>query len=119
MRNKRKRTRIDGSYKGLLKVGGREVPMRTRNLSLKGMLCLPSVPIEAEPGEHCTVTMPLGPDIRIVLECRVIRVEDGEVALDFTGMDEESYGHLSNCVRLMSANPDAIEREQIIPAFRA
>jgi len=109
MRNKRKRTRIDGSYKGLLKVGGREVPMRTRNLSLKGMLCLPSVPIEAEPGEHCTGTMPLGPD----------RVEDGEVALDFTGMDEESYGHLSNCVRLMSANPDAIEREQIIPAFRA
>lgn len=121
MKNQRKRTRIQGLYRGTVEIRGREVPFRTQNLSLKGLLCQTSVPLEDElsqPGTPCTVTIPLSDNATIVVESELVRVTDTEVAIDFKGMDEETYRHLSNCVRLMSMDPDAIEREQVIPAFK-
>jgi hypothetical protein len=119
MTDSRKRTRVDGNFKGELIVQGREVPIATENLSLKGMLCT----MDATEAMHlredapCTVRLHLAPDVSIDVECDVVRQTGDDVALDFVSMDEESYMHLRNIVRFSAADPDAIDTEQVLKPF--
>ncbi len=111
----RKRTRIHGRYKGVINWGSNRTPMTTKDLSLKGLSA--DTPVPPQAGEACTVSIELAPSIHLVIEGKVVRAGEHDTAVDFTGMDEESYAHLRNMIRFMSQDADAIDQEQVKPAF--
>lgn len=114
---RRRRTRIEGQYDGLLIVGDMEYPVVTQNVSLKGILCRSAENIPLSDGAPCIIVLTLAPGAHPEMEARLIRQRDGILAVDFTGMDERSYSHLRNVVRYMSDDPDLIDSEQAFPAF--
>jgi len=118
MENSRKRTRVEGHFKGRLETGSASLPMTTENLSLKGLLC--NLEQDADilaPGARVSVVLPLADDVVLEVEGAVVRHAGRQVAVDFEAMDEESYTHLRNIVRLGSRDPDAIDKEQIDTPF--
>lgn len=119
MTDSRKRTRVDGAFRGELIVQGRAVPIATENLSLKGMLCAvsPTAAIHLKENTPCTVRLHLAPGVSIDMASAVVRQTGDDVALDFVSMDEESYMHLRNIVRFSAADPDAIDTEQALKPF--
>jgi hypothetical protein len=63
------------------------------------------------------VVLRLSPEAEIRIEGEVVRNEDGHLAVDFKGMDEDSFGHLHRLVTLNAEDPDAIDRQLTEPAF--
>ncbi len=113
--HQRKRTRVHGCFTGHIAIGDERTPFHTENISLKGMLCIPEAPLP--PGRACLVEIKLAEDVRLRIEARTVRMEHNAVGVDFVSMDEESYRHLRNIVRLAADDPDDIDKEQSIPAF--
>ena len=120
----RRRTRVQTGHTGYLVHQGERLPMRTRNLSLKGLLCeLDAEPRAAlVPGASCQVEFPLSPDVQATLEGMIMRLEHERhaillVAVDFTGMDPDSYAHLRNLVRFSAPDADAIDQEELHTPF--
>ncbi len=115
MPNKRKRSRVFGAYEGILEVRGVPWPVRTRDISLKGALIVasPAPPLK----ELCVLRIPLADDVLLRMEGIIVRVGQNDIAMDFTAMDEETYGHLSRLVRLRAENADVIDREEISEPF--
>ena len=117
----RRRTRVPGQFDGTLRIAGRDIPIETSNISLKGLLCLPQDPATAVPlDQNCEVRIHLTSDACPLIQGRTVRRdEEGPgVAVDFTGMDEESYGHLRNIVRYSAKDPDFIDFEQAVIPFK-
>lgn len=114
-RDKRIRSRVDATIDAVIVSGGRTAALATRNVSLKGMLC------DHAPGlgtlGPCVVRISLSPTVGFEIEARIIRNDPSGLALDFTGMDEEAFGHLRQLVRLHASDADAIDREMVVPAF--
>lgn len=118
MENSRKRTRVEGHFHGRLEAPGVSLTMTTENISLKGVLCdldNPAAPLEQ--GQNITVILPLSAEVELSIQATVVRHQDKQVAVDFLGMDEESYTHLRNIVRFSSRDPDAIDKEQAVKPF--
>lgn len=115
MPNRRKRSRVRGSYDGFLVVHGREWPVQTRDISLKGALISAAVlpPLR----EECQLRIALGDAIGLEIEGIIVRVGTDDAAMDFTGMDEETYAHLSTMVRLRMQNADMLDREELAEPF--
>ena len=123
---RRERSRVEGRFEADLVMGGMTVPVRTENVSLKGMLVVflechqgPDVddcPQGLEDGEGL-LRLPLAKGVTVEVEVEMVRARDGRAALRYLGMDEESYGHLRNMVRLAASDADDIDREQSVPAF--
>ncbi|MEW5773890.1 MAG: PilZ domain-containing protein [Thermodesulfobacteriota bacterium] len=117
---RRKRTRVEGQFTATLLAGEQEFPVETLNLSLKGLWCRAFPGCEDLVGQRCYVHLALARDALIVLEARAVRAEDGRLGVEFLSMpDEESYTHLRNIVRFRAEDPDAIDLEQLTPAFDA
>ena len=115
--NNRKRSRVDAGFEAVVSCGGLEkYSVRVRNVSLKGMLCEPDQRINCL--KDCSVTITLSPSISFVIEARMIRNDERGLALDFESMDEKAFFHLRNIVRYHSLDPDAIDKELSIPAFK-
>lgn len=115
---RRKRSRVEGKFTATLLAGGREFPVRTVNLSLKGLLAAAFPGCEDLVGRECFVHLALAKDVFIVIEARVVRAEAGQLAVEYLSMpDEESYAHLRSIVRLHSGDADRIDQEQATPAF--
>ncbi|GAB6035519.1 hypothetical protein JCM15519_00780 [Fundidesulfovibrio butyratiphilus] len=114
-KDKRIRSRVDATIDAVIVSGGRTASLETRNVSLKGMLC------DHAPGlggsGACVVRITLSPTVGFEIEARIIRNDPSGLALDFTGMDEEAFGHLRRLVRLHASDADAIDREMAVPAF--
>jgi hypothetical protein len=116
--NQRKRTRIVGCFNATVSVGDRKISVTTQNLSLKGALCVPEGGDPGwAPGEECQMRISLAEAIELVVRGRVVRADDKTVAIDFTGMDENSYAHLRNIIRFSAEDPDAIDAEQLARPF--
>jgi hypothetical protein len=118
MTTRRKRTRIDAHFKAHLRIKGERLPVETENLSMSGMLAEADRSLEEHVSEFCELKIDLADDVRLHIEAEIVRVDGNVAALEFRGMDEETYAHLRNIVRLSSPDPDAIDREQAIPAFQ-
>ncbi|WP_243362966.1 PilZ domain-containing protein [Fundidesulfovibrio terrae] len=115
--NKRKRSRVDTGFDAVVSCGGIEKHnVKVRNLSLKGMLCEPDHRIECI--KDCSVTIVLSRSISFTIEARMIRNDEKGLALDFESMDEKAFFHLRNIVRYHSLDPDAIDKELSLPAFK-
>lgn len=116
--NQRKRTRIVGCFNATVSVGDRDVAVTTQNLSLKGLLCVPEGGDPGwAPGEECLVRIKLAEAIELAVRGQVVRADATSAAIDFTGMDENSYAHLRNIIRFSAEDPDAIDAEQITRPF--
>lgn len=116
--NQRKRTRIVGHFHATVTVDDRETTVVTQNLSLKGLLCTPEGGDPCwKPGAACLVRIKLADSIALEVQGSVVRADSQSAAIDFTGMDEESYTHLRNIVRFSAEDPDAIDTEQLSHPF--
>lgn len=115
---RRKRSRVEGRFTATLLAGDREFSVETLNLSLKGMWCKAFPGCAELVGQGCFMHLALAKEAFIVLEARVVRAEEGRLGVEFLSLpDEESYAHLRNLVRFHSEDPDAIDQEQLTPAF--
>ncbi len=112
----RRRTRIKAGYQVSLLVGDREIPVTTRDLSLKGLSCLPVEGLEQ--GMECEVRISLADDINILASGNIVRVDKAGVAVDFTSIEEESFFHLHRLVELNYGDGDKIGEEIHTPAFK-
>lgn len=117
MSTRRKRTRIDAQFEAHLRIKGERLPVKTENLSMSGMLAEAHHSLDKYVSEFCELIIDLADDVRLHIEAEIVRVDGHVAALEFRGMDEETYVHLRNIVRLSAEDPDAIDREQAVPAF--
>jgi hypothetical protein len=118
MEERRRRTRVEGQFTVTILAGDQEYSAQTLNLSLIG-LGVRAFPGCADlVGRDCYLHLSLAKDAFIVLEARAVWADAERLGLEFLSMpDEESYGHLRNIVRYRAPDPDAIDREQLTPAF--
>jgi len=102
-RERRKRTRVPLDFKVLVTIDNLEIPVHSRNISLKGLLCSPDSRFQAK--QRCHVTLNLSPEVRAVIQGWVVRAGAKETAIDFVEMDAESFSHLKKIVEYHTAHP--------------
>lgn len=114
--NRRRRSRVDANIPAdFILPDGQVVAITICNISLKGLLAEPQ-PL-AQTGATVLVRVELSPEAVIEIESKVIRSDDTGVAVDFTGMEPESFLHLRNLVRYNAPDADQIDAELKHPAF--
>ena len=114
MQERRKRSRVNLEFPLTIAFEGKKVRGRVHDLSLKGLAC--STEEWILPGKECEVTLELDSGIRMHMHGRIIRAgQDG--AIDFLRMDETSFAHLRNLVRLYAEDADLVDEELRHPAF--
>ncbi|WP_029895251.1 PilZ domain-containing protein [Desulfohalovibrio reitneri] len=109
MEERRSRTRVPLMFGAVVSSGGHDVPVRMKNLSLKGMSCSPDPRLEE--GEPCTVTIGLSDDATIRVKGTVVREGQRDAGVEFEEMDPASFTHLRNLIRFHAEDPDAIDDE--------
>ena len=75
-----------------VRVEGQEISVASRNLSLKGLACLPHPLLKQY--ACCQLIISLSADIQVSIKGRVVRIDESEVGIDFLNMDPESFVHL-------------------------
>ena len=117
--NKRTRSRVAAAFEAVITLAGdrKKYPVQTRNLSLKGMLCDAETQLAGK--KKCVVTFVLNSEVSFQIEANIMRCDAQGLAIDFEGMDETAFMHLRNLVRFQAEDPDAIDRELSVPAFKA
>ncbi len=114
--NRRRRSRVDANIPaGFILPGGEDVHLSICNISLKGLLAVPEVLVK--PGTTGLIRIKLSPEAIIEVESTVIRSDAAGVAIDFIGMEPESFMHLRNLVRYNAPDADQIDAELKHPAF--
>ena len=114
--NRRRRSRVDANIPAsFILPDGRVVIIDICNISLKGLLAEPQSLAQA--GTTGLVRVELSPEAVIEIESRIIRSDDAGVAVDFIGMEPESFLHLRNLVRYNAPDADQIDAELKHPAF--
>lgn len=111
---RRKRSRVNLEFPLTISFEGKQVRGVVQDLSLKGLSCATEEWIL--PGKECDVTLELESGLRMHIHGRIIRAgQDG--AIDFLRMDEASFAHLRNLVRLYAEDADLVDQELRRPAF--
>ncbi len=112
----RKRSRIDIQLSVSIQQNEVRQVLKTRNMSLKGLLA------DDQPdfvlNEPCDLIIHLSSGLEISITGIVVwSSQERGTAVDFVQMDEESFYHLLNLIRLYSPDPDQVVRELLTPAF--
>ncbi len=115
MPNKRRHSRADAGFQAEIVMGGITSIVTTRNLSMKGLLATGNLSLVE--GKTCEVRIPLAPGLRIVVEGRIVRADKEATAVDFMGMDEESFTILHRVMQLNAEDADVIDEELTHPYF--
>ena len=111
---RRKRSRVNLEFPLTISFEGKQVRGVVQDLRLKGLSCATEEWIL--PGKECDVTLELESGLRMHIHGRIIRAgQDG--AIDFLRMDEASFAHLRNLVRLYAEDADLVDQELRHPAF--
>lgn len=110
---KRRFTRFTLKMNAILYDDKTSYPVDTiSNLSIGG--CLLAIDADLAPDSLCSLIIKLGMsenDLTVKIEGRVIRSDDGEVAIKFISVDPESLFHLQMLARYNSPEPEKIEEE--------
>ena len=114
-KDQRRRTRISIQLTVHVRVNHEDVAVTSKNLSLKGLLCSPDSRLPQ--GEPCQVILQLVPNLRLVIQGRIIRSNPHETAIDFLAMDAESFTHLKRIIEYNTGDADRISEELLRPAF--
>jgi hypothetical protein len=112
---RRRRIRVAVRLAVTVRLDGEEIAVESRDLSLKGMACLPDPRLHKN--QCCQVVIRLTPDIRAVIKARVVRAGDNEAAIDFLATDPESFFHLKKIVEYHAEHPEVVGQELLTPAF--
>jgi hypothetical protein len=112
---RRRRARVPVRLAVTVRLDGEEIAVESRDLSLKGLACLPDPRLRRN--HCCQVVIRLTPDIRAVIKARVVRAGESGAAIDFLATDPESFYHLKKIVEYHSRHPEAVGRELLTPAF--
>jgi hypothetical protein len=110
---KRRFTRFTLKMNAILYDDKTSYPVDTiSNLSIGG--CLLAIDADLAPDSLCSLIIKLGMsenDLTVKIEGKIIRSEDGEVAIKFISVDPESLFHLQMLARYNSPEPEKIEEE--------
>lgn len=120
MQEKRRRLRIKLALPAWIYVPGKRLEAQTENISLKGVLLKLNLAKEEELlkiGEKYKLLISPGGGIEIKVLSRLVASNERGYAFDFLKMDETSFQHLYNIMRLYSPNPDKVKEELLHPAF--
>lgn len=112
---KRKRSRIGIKVPVVIRQQEKRVVTLTRDISLKGLLAGERTELETD--QPCSLSIRLNSGISINIDGLVVSNSSRGSAVDFVRMDEDSFHHLYNLVRLYSGDPDSLDRELLTPAF--
>lgn len=110
---RRRFSRISFHRPAELTVGGRAVPCRVLDLSLKGALLEVDEPLGAAAALPCALDIrldALGVE-HIRMDGEVVHVEGGHAGFVCDGIDLESITHLRRFVELNLGDEDALHRE--------
>ena len=110
---KRKHTRVQLQLSVTVIVGNKAVPVRTWDISLRGMSCTPDGSFKA--GSPCSIQWILGSGIKFFIEGSIVRCSETEAAVFFASMDEQAFFHLKRLVQYNMEDPDAINAELAKP----
>ncbi|EFI34127.1 type IV pilus assembly PilZ [Desulfonatronospira thiodismutans ASO3-1] len=112
----RKRSRVELQLSVSIQQNDVHGLLKTSNLSLKGLLA--DYHPDFTVNEPCELVIHLSSGLEIGITGIVVYSSpERGTAVDFVQMDEESFYHLLNVVRLYSTDPDQVERELLTPAF--
>jgi hypothetical protein len=112
-KERRTRTRVPVKFDVAINISGQEVPVKTWNLSLRGVQCSPD-PLFKQ-GDTCQVIFILSPETNVRIEGRISRANENETGIYFSSMDEESFYHLKRLVQYNADDPDRIDNELAMP----
>lgn len=113
--DRRRRARVPVRLEVKVRLEDREISVESRNLSLKGLACLPHPFLKKY--ACCQLVISLAAGIQVHIKGRVARIGDSEVGIDFLGMDPESFVHLKKIVEYHARSPEAVAAELLNPAF--
>lgn len=113
MENKRDFTRAVVGVEAEIVAAESLVRGHVGDVSLKGLflVCDEMLPEGAECIVHLLLGDPGASRLCVEARGRVIRNLDSGIAVEFTGIDLDSYGHLKNLVSMNAADIDQVERE--------
>lgn len=112
---RRRRSRVKLEFPVTIETDGKRIRGVVHDVSLKGVSC--STEEWIFPGHECRVTLELESGLRLHMDGRVLRAGQEENAIDFVRMDENSFRHLRNLVRLYAEDADVVDEELGVPAF--
>lgn len=112
---RRRRCRVQLEIPLTIETEGVRIRGKVHDLSLKGLSCTAEEWLV--PGHDCRVTLELESGLRLHMDGRILRAGREENAIDFIRMDEDSFRHLRNLVRLYAEDADMVDEELGVPAF--
>lgn len=119
MQEKRRRLRIKLALPAWIYAQGKRLEAQTENISLKGVLLKLNLDEREllKIGEKYKLLISPGGGVEIKVLSKLVASNERGCAFDFLKMDELSFQHLYNIIRLYSPNPDKIKEELLRPAF--
>ncbi len=84
----------------------------TRDISMKGVYCTCTNPLPQDtPVVIYIVLTGTSSELKLRIEGRVVRAEEGGMAIFFDAMDIDAFIHLKNILYFNSGDPERIDRE--------
>jgi hypothetical protein len=111
----RKRARVPVHRNVNILIEEKVIQRQIINISMSGILCTSDSLFQR--GALCKVNIVLGDNLQMNMEAVIVRVAEQETAINFTGMDQESFLHLMKFVQYNSGDPDKIESEIKMKTF--
>jgi PilZ domain len=115
VKERRKRTRVPVGFDINILLHNKRIKVKTFNVSLTGISCTSDPRFKTN--ELCEVILSLNPETNLIMEGKIIRVDETETTIAFLSMDENSFYHLKKLLQYNAADPDKIEKELKNPAF--
>lgn len=113
---RRTNTRVTAMFDACIIIDRQAIPVKTWNLSLRGMEC--ATDRRFSEGKTCIIEFILSPEIRFIIQGKLVRVGIRETGIYFKTMDEDSFFHLKRLVQYNAENPEMIEEECAAPFHR-
>ncbi len=111
MSENRKYSRIGFKIDCRYKTGGREIPCRVLNLSLKGLLAEIEEELPVELYKGIIEMNLLNSDIVISFDSEIVHQSGNQFGFRFVSTDSESLTHLRSILEANTGNPDKIDDE--------
>ena len=112
---KRKRTRVPAHFDVNIHLGDKVIQTEIINISLTGFLCTSNPLLQKD--APCVAVISLGDALKIEIDSRILRTDDGQSAVSFTSMDDESFMHLKRLIQHNEGDADIIDSELYEKAF--
>lgn len=111
MSDKRRFTRIPFDAEVEIDFSGRRYTTDLTDISFKGLLVREMPSWDVHIGDTCLVTLTLGDDVAMLMNCTLMHAADIGAGLRIDGIDMDSLIHLRRLLELNLGDPDLFERE--------